>query len=145
MRLKLKEKLGKGIAIFAIAFSLTAAGMETVSAIGVSRDFEFNFIGNGYWDITEEADKNDPTYISMKCTYAEISNSCFEAVVVSIPGAAQCCPTPYRFYQGTHHYMTNYVYENGYRKTRIDAYCVDDVYGQGAMFSGWWYAESDLS
>lgn len=80
----------------------------------------------------------------MKCTYAEIANSCYDAVVVKGTNYVQSSPRAYRFYQGTYNLMANDVYESGESITRIDAWCVNDVYGQGALFSGYWYADSDI-
>ncbi len=136
-----KKYFVRNFVLTVLVLTFMVSEIMPVKGALISRDFNFNFIGNGYWDVTETVNKTTDTSIRMKCTYAEIEGSCYEAVVVSMPGAAQCCPKTYRYYEGTSWDMINYVNENGYEFTRIDAYCVDDVDGQGAEFAGWWYAD----
>lgn len=143
MRKKVKNGFLKTVILSAVMLAMFGHGMTSAMA-GDSHTFDFNFTGNGYWDVTEAVAKNNASYVSMKCTYAEVQGSCYDAVVVAYPGEAQCCPRAYRFYEDTYQLMTNYVYEQGYRMAGIDAWCVDDVDGQGAMFSGYWYADSDI-
>lgn len=140
---KTGSRVIKVVAVAAVMLTLMTNSVTSAMA-GVSQNFEFVFAKNGSWQLTGVLSKTNPSYVSMKCLYAEIEGSCYDAVVVAMPSQAQSCPRPYRFYQGTYELIPNTVYEDGARLARIDAWCVNDVYGQGAIFSGYWYADSDI-
>lgn len=145
----LKNKLIKAVATAALMFTMVSSVFATVKA-GQSKDFYFVFDGVGSIDYTTTVNKTNTSYVSMKCTNAEIDGSSYTAYVVNRNTGVKSS-ADYTFYDGTYHLMANSIIEDARSRgdysaqpTRINASCKDDVYGEGAIFEGYWYADSDI-
>lgn len=147
------SKLCKRIIFSIMVLSMVAVGITSAQAANYpSYDFTFYFEGIGHWQLTNVANKQSTNSVTMKCTYAEFDGSSYNAVVVDMYNQGQCSPV-YTFYEGTWHEMINYVYEKEKKRyedgivttfnpqARVDAWCTNDVYGQGATFKGYWYPD----
>ncbi len=144
-----KNKVFKGIATTALLCSMAATGLVTAYA-GQSKDFHFVFSGVGAMAYTTPVNKNNTSYVSMQCTQTEIDGSSYSAYVRN-EKTQDKSSADYTFYQGTYHLMANSIIEDARARgdysaqpTTIQARCTNDEYGEGAIFEGYWYADSDI-
>lgn len=121
--------------------AICATVMPTLANNCKDRGFDFNF-GNGYWQTTVEDTKQDDSYVYMRCDDSWTPGDAYDAYVwgynQDINSDFQT-GGPYRFYQGTETFMTNYVYENDGDKAYIKARHAGAGIG---VFSGVWSPDS---
>lgn len=139
------KKLIKNIMIVAsiVLLCYSVKGITVFASQGPVYDFCLSLGSSVSFDDTELVTKTSADACSMKCTWAEQENTCYYAFACNYDGNYSL--NTELFYEGTWALLNNTVYENGFRKVMITAY-VNGTCGvsdeHGALFSGYWYADS---
>lgn len=78
----------------------------------------------------------------MKCEEAEFADACYDTWAENQDGESKS--GNYTFYEGDWKAISNSVYEDGDRTAVMRARLIDDIYEDGAYFSGYWYSDSGI-
>lgn len=112
------------------------------AAQGPAYNFMLSLSGPVSFDDTSLEVKSSTDSCAMKCTWAEDDSTRYYAYACNYNGDYSL--NTELFYEGTWALLNNTVYEHGFRRVMITAY-VDGTCGvtnDGALFSGYWYADS---
>ncbi|MGN0341048.1 MAG: hypothetical protein ACI4D0_11225 [Lachnospira sp.] len=142
----IRNKLGNFIVAVCSAVAIFGSVLPAVMASSrESYSYIFNFGGSSWITLKEEYKAND-SCVYMDCNYSESTDDYFDAYVWgwdssnNIDYNAGGPWAPYTFWEGSTHYMYNYVHENDCDYAYIKAYHAGD--GEG-YFRGKWMPDTE--
>ena len=115
-------------------------GSTITQADNVNTEFTFVFNHEGEWKTTIERLKDNSSGVYMKCTYAEVPDSAYEAFVYGYrteEGTSFLASRGYTFYESDQYYMDNWVISNYADRAYIKAMPIS-IDPEGAIFVGVW-------
>lgn len=142
----MRSKIGNFIVAACLAVAIFGSILPTAMASNKTLyPYTFDF-GGGSWVTLREKYKDNDSCVYMNCNYSESSDDYFDAYVwgwdssTNIHYNAGGPWAPYTFWEGSTHYMYNYVHENDCDYAYIKAFHAGD--GEG-YFKGQWMPDTE--